>query len=82
MRPGTNIITASTSERRLPSFTAHKRKLEDQRSELSGARLPGHMVSLIETLVLQQELTFHRQLWCSTSTIQTQPPPQVLRRIG
>jgi hypothetical protein len=40
-------VSASTLERRSLSFTVHKERSEDQRLELSGERLPGHMVCLL-----------------------------------
>ena len=41
---GFDTFTASISERRLLSFTVRKERLEDQRLESSGAKLPDHMV--------------------------------------
>ncbi|RQM07003.1 hypothetical protein DH86_00000154, partial [Scytalidium sp. 3C] len=36
-------LQTSTSERRSHSYTAHQRKSEEPRSELSGAKSHGHM---------------------------------------
>lgn len=40
----TDGCVASTSERRLHSYTVHRRRSEDPRSELFGARSPDHTV--------------------------------------
>ena len=50
-------VTASTSERRLLSFTVRKERLEDQRLESSGARLPGHMVCCTGEVMEELRLT-------------------------